>query len=1130
MEPSKIYYDHTLISDKHFFGGYLNLAQNNIDLVLNAYAERFSLPKNDYIIQNSLGDKLSDSDYRNRIAYLAKYFPLIYYIGDKENKQDRSVLRKNFDLLLDGIKNLRNFYTHFFHKPISIDNDLYTLLESILLQVVKDVRKNRLKADKTRLLLKKGLKDELQILFNAKKEKLKQDKEKGKKVNLDNESIQNGVLNDAFRHLIYKAKNGNDALCYRYQSKYNDKESIPENGIAISQSGLIFFLSLFLGKKENEDMRARIKGFKGKLINTESPDFPNRDSSSLKYMATHWVFSYLSFKGLKHQLSSTFDKETLLIQIIDELSKVPDAVYNALPQERRDSFIEDINEYIKEENETHSLQESIVVHPVIRKRYENKFNYFVIRFLDEFVNFPTLRFQIHAGNYVHDRRIKNIDGTTYETDRVIKEKINVFGKLSEITKLKAEHLIQKDKEEILGWEIYPNPSYNIDSNNIPIYLKSGIIDEVKKYRTLRNTNEGRKRRTEKEPKYSITSSIGKKELVNFDEPTALLSMNEIPALLYELLINKKTPEEIEKCLNDKLTDRFDIIKNYTPDQNLSISQIPKKLKKSTNQAIINIDKLTEAINNELKITRDKLELININRAETKQIERGKPKRKYVFKNKELGEEATWIADDLIRFMPKDSRDKWKGYNHSQLQESIAYYNNRPQEAYELLLPFWSFENETYLWNEGIKKAFRTSKSFDVFYEKYLTNRNIIFTNIKECILNNHSNKKILDKALKQQNVWTLFNERLYRIDTTESQKEKLLAKPFVFPRGIFDPKPTFIKGLNIKDNVELFADWYRYAYDEKHKFQQFYDFERDYTELFEEEKNKENPKQTIEKLKISHDLYVKGLKTQDLYLKLIAEQLYQKVFEHSVEMSLSDFYLTQKERLAKNTTAREQSKRQEGDNSDNVINDRFIWSKTVPFFSGQIEEPAVKLKDIGKFKRLISDSKVQHILSYDKQRKWNKLELENELTSYEDIRREKLLKEIHLLERQILENNGFDGKNHIKDFEQKENPNFKHYIVKGVLEKKSLANESDREWLLNIGEGGDHKFEDISVTDLKMKSESIQKAFLLIFIRNKIGHNQLLTADIFHYLLEICDVKAEENQTYAELILKCTQKLILDIK
>jgi hypothetical protein len=84
--------------------------------------------------------------------------------------------------------------------------------------------------------------------------------------------------------------------------------------------------------------------------------------------------------------------------MIDELSKVPDCVYQNLSETKQKDFIEDWNEYFKDNEENaENLENSRVVHPVIRKRYEDKFNYFAMRFLDEFANFKTLKFQVSMG-------------------------------------------------------------------------------------------------------------------------------------------------------------------------------------------------------------------------------------------------------------------------------------------------------------------------------------------------------------------------------------------------------------------------------------------------------------------------------------------------------------------------------------------------------------------------------------------------------------------------------------------------------------------------------------------------------------------------------------------------------------
>ncbi|GAB6120408.1 hypothetical protein JCM30204_15570 [Dysgonomonas termitidis] len=834
MESGKRYYDHTLVADKHFFGGYFNLAQNNIDLIFDSYKERFNENgKTENVIDKLKNIKLSDSEFKLKVEYLSRFFPFINYL-DKTNRED---FGEKLKLLVKNINDLRNFYTHYYQEPLCFDENFYTTLDHIFLKTVKDVRKNRLKTDESKLLLKTRLKDELETLFKIQKKKLLEEKAKGRNVFLDEESIRNNIYNQAFHHLIYKNRDTEEESIDRYyRSKPVSEESFAENNIAISRNGLIFLLSLFLTKKENENLRAQIKGFKAKITSADGEGYPNLKYNSLKNMVTHWVFSHLSFKGLKNQLSSTYNKETLLIQIADELSKVPDAVYNALPKELQETFVEDINEYIKEGNETYQSDELTVIHPVIRKRYENKFNYFALRYLDEFVKFPSLRFQIYLGNYIHDRRQKEIGGTPYYTERIVKDKINVFARLSEVSKLKGDYFHGTAKEPA-GWEVFPNPSYNIEGGNIMVYLSidKNLKSRIEKYRNIRNKNEKRKSNRENRiAKYEITRKIGGKSIVNYDEPVAVLSLNELPALLYELLIKKAAPEDIEKRIHEHVEEQFSKLENYKQGDRLPVSQIPQKLLKSSDTSSIDTDMLISEIEKEIEITRKKINLIKNNRAETKKTEKGRSIRKFIFNNKERGEEATWIAYDLVRYMPADIRKGWKGYQHSQLQQSLSFYDTRPNEALGLLEAVWDFNNSAYLWNVGIKEAFK-KKDFDCFFEKYLDFRSDIYNNIKTSIISSGENKKVLNKALKQYNVKNLFSARDFHIDATQEQKEKLLAKPIVLSRGIFDKKPTYIKGVNIHDNPELFADWYQYANNTGHSFQRFYDYGRDYKELFKQD-------------------------------------------------------------------------------------------------------------------------------------------------------------------------------------------------------------------------------------------------------------------------------------------------------
>lgn len=1106
-----IFYDHSKIQDKHFFGGFLNLAENNIKIVLKAFSEKFKVRQVDFkqFADVLLKDNLPDSDFQKRVSFLKMYFPVIDKINTQNN---RAQFRSDLTLLFKSIDQLRNFYTHYYHKPLNFDVSLFFLLDDIFVRTAREVRDQKMKDDKTRQLLNRSLSKELEISYQEQLERLKELKRQGKNVNIhDKEGIKNGVLNNAFNHLMYK-----DGESFKIKLTYSSALTSfepAENGIEISKSGLLFLLSMFLKRKEVEDLKSRSKGFKATVIRDE-----DQNVNGLKFMATHWIFSYLCFKGLKSKLSTEFHEETLLVQIIDELSKVPDELYSAFDKETKDKFIEDINEYIKEGNEDLSLEESKVVHPVIRKRYENKFNYFAIRFLDEFVKFPSLRFQVHVGNYVHDRRIKNINGTTFQTERVVKDRIKVFGRLSEITVHKAQYIgtILNLNDET-GWEIFPNPSYVFIDNNIPIHISvdTDLKKEIAEFRRARRTqapDELRIRGAGKKRKFEITQMIGTKSVINQEEPIALLSLNEIPALLYEILVNGKEPSEMERVINDKLNERLDVIKNYIPENSLPASQISRRLRKNEGSKTIDTNKLLQLVSKELIIIDEKLKMIFDNREALKQKKDGKNARKFVFTNSELGSEARWIADDIKRFMPVDSKKEWKGYQHSQLHLSLSYYNTRPKEALAILMSNWDLKDETILWNEWILRSFEQNKFFDSFYNDYLEGRRKYFSFLSEHITQFTSNSKNLQKFMKQQMPKDLFAKRHYIIEDLQTEKNKILSKPFIFPRGIFDKKPTFIEGVKFEDNPESFANWYSYGYQKDHQYQKFYDWKRNYEDVFL--KHLEKPfinngerkvldmQELNDRIKMKQDFKIKKIKIQDLFLKLIVENLFQKVFDYSPTLSLNDFYLTQEERIKKEREAVLQSVRQEGDNGPNIIKDNFIWSKTIPYQNGKIVEQAVKLKDIGKFNSFSSDEKVQVLLSYDKRRTWSKIELENEFyngeNSYEVIRREKLFKEIQEFEHEILKLCVWDGVNHPVQLEYNNHPKFKIYIVNGVLRQDAgLFNHGEDIWLEYLN---DDDFENLDVRILESKSELVQLAYLLTVIRNKFAHNQLPVKQLYYFI------------------------------
>lgn len=1120
--------------DKHYFGGFFNLAQNNIELIADEFRTRLhlkeTLNKTDVFLNYFNKNNLSYTDWDRGINILQEYLPIIDYLNLPINhfkfdgidnrikeQEKRKFFTNNLQLLLKTINSLRNFYSHYYHKPIILEDNLFKFLDFALFEVAIEVKKRKMKTDKTKQTLKAQLDKEMKILIKLEKEHLRN--KKIKTWNID-ENVLGAIYNNAFSHIITKV-NDKQVLYERYKSKYISTDQSIDTMVNINTSGIVFLLSMFLSKKEVENLKANLKGYKGKIFGEVDIDKITRKDNSLRNMATQWVFSFLAFKGLKHRVKNTFEKETLLMQMLDELSKVPNEIYYNINKTEQDKFIEDINEYVQdnEENEK-GLEESTIIHPVIRKRYEDKFNYFAIRYLDEFANFPSLKFKVYVGNYLHDRRSKGIPGVKIETERFVKEKLNIFEKLSFVNYKKNEFFKTIDQENT-KWEFFPNPSYLFNGNNIEFYIDLIKYPNAKEMfaeiQQLKNKAIIKKTRDNKPSKEDILLEIFQNK-INIGSGTGLLSINELPALLYDLLVNKIDSSEIEKKLVDKLVEHYYQLKNYTINDNLSNNYIPKKMKRSSEERKLNIEKMINDIETEINITKNKLNVVANNKIDEK-----RKKARIVFYSYEMGNEAIWIVNDIIRFMPKNSKTSWKSTYHNELQRYISYYDRCNEDAFNLLKEFWNF-NQDYFFGSDLINVFK-NRNFTSFYEAYLNTRIESLEGLQKSIYNSKDEPKILKKALKD--FYRCFDERLYYIQPLEHQKLQILLKPINLPRGIFNDKPSFITDKSIEDNPEFFAEHHKYSSDLIHKYQKFYDLKLSFKDNYE--KYKDNYKDMDEFIK-KETFKIKKSKIKDLYLKLMADDIFLKTYKKEMPYALNELYQDREERLKNQQIANQQKDRKEGDDFENIYNMNFIWNKptSVSLFDGRIVEPQVKIKDVGKFKKLESDEKIKTLLSYNN-KVWNKLEIEEEFenkpNSYERLRRESVFSVIQNFESYLLTKNSLNNK-HPEDFEDKGNPHFKYYISKGVLKKINNLSDLEIEYLektIDYTNEFKNDFEKI----LKL-NPIILKAFVLILLRNKFAHNQLPSKEALEIILTIQN--KNDNQSYAEYFLKIINDIIEEFK
>lgn len=1120
------YYSHNCSKDKHYYAGFFNLACINVFQVCEELSKRLQIPfskKKEMYDFDQMGDaqsymntlfsdRLSMAEWELRFTLLSSYFPVAELLFDKpimfvkqENntnevfqqkyntKVAREDFRKSFCLLLKKLDELRNYYTHYYHSESTENDKFIALLSDLLLKTIKVVKRKKMKNDKTKEQLSTVLEGEWKHLFALKEKGLRK-----KRKRIDTVSVSNAIYNDAFHHLIDTT--GKEA---RLRGTYHPKEMNFEGDLSlpVSKYGIVFLLSLFLSRKESENLKDKIEGFKAKSVRAGTE--VNKDQNSFRFRATHWVFSYWAYKGVKRRVSTQLPDLTLLTQMVDYLSKVPNELYQNLSSQNRKQFVEDMNEYIQEVD---GASMTTIVHPVIRKRYEDRFYYFALRYLDEYVNFPTLRFQLHLGTYEHHRCNKSFQQV--ESDRRILEPINAFGKLSQISHLKQKYF--EREQESTAWQFYPNPSYCIKGSTIAIHInlkehdRGDLIGEMAAKRKHALQKGFEKRKNNKPNKNKIIKELLGNKAEHF--PTAVFSLNELPALLHALLIEGKTAEQLENCIANKVIAHYQLINNYKIGDKVEGKQLPKKLLKASLQESIQVEKLKQIIAYEIEERGEqKLQLLQKRREEV-----NNKTRKHVFYSKEMGEEAATIAKDIIRLMPPNQRKNWKSWQHRELQQYLAYYHICRTDALQMIEQVWQLKNDKEV-GDALQKCFR-KRSFEEFYEAYYRMRKDLY----EQLLNTSNEMEHLPSKIKKRflnKLSHLIPQRRFILSAVEQAKDQLLSHPMVLPRGLFYEKASFIPNKSFDEAKEQLAPWVLFIQKDTHTYQAFYDLSREYVDGMKQAKSELKELRAYEvqqhkqfsTYKKKQDLAIKKVQTRDLFLHEIVKDLFHKIMGKEANFELNDYYQTREERMKMLSEALQQSKRKKGDKSDNIYNYSFLWNKeyNLDLYQGRVKE-TVKLKDIGKCKRLESDKKVECLLEYSAPKVWSKQELEDELenhtNSYEKIRRESLLREIHALEKWILEKMRGNKHTHPTCLEKKGYPNFRNYIARGVFNKEKIEGQSDLE----------------------------QKAELLIAIRNKFAHNQLpLFADwqkMQNYLLK------EEKETYANYFCRFAQQVCRELK
>lgn len=488
---------------------------------------------------------------------------------------------------------------------------------------------------------------------------------------------------------------------------------------AINPDGLLYFICLFLNSGDANMLMSSTTGFKR--------------SDGLVWESKRMVFRHFSCKPPQSRLRPVaMTNESLLLDIIGELQKCPAEIYPLLDEDHRAKFRFGTDSYINENDEK-------VENESLQKRYENRFPYLALRYLDS-LNLPGLRFQLTLGKVNMKQYEKQFMGENI--DRQLQKEVKVFDRLTSypyendvdddgtVTRQAVSKLIEDcvkqpdaDKNSLLlkewedegillnNWQHFA-PHYNLENNNIALSLAPLTFSEL-----------------------CCQKQANKFGLPHLKKPDAILSVYELPALLW-LQMKKKEPEAVTNFIKKTIDDYKEEFnagiekkgrnnpEPYRHDYPKPIYAILTNKRAKPYDKAKGIAELVLAENEESRRQADKWLEIARNKAAQSKRSKGKLNPHTIIPKGKRGTVATWLAKDIIWLCVPGARQHIGQAMANALQENLAIYS--PEKLRELFNYKAGGAAQSIM--EGhpfISKRTLPDNLFD-YYAEYLSNRAVFF--------------------------------------------------------------------------------------------------------------------------------------------------------------------------------------------------------------------------------------------------------------------------------------------------------------------------------------------------------------------------------------------------------------------
>lgn len=1033
------------LNDKHFWAAFLNLARHNVYITINHINKLLEIRQidNDEKVLDikALWQKVDkDINQKARLRELMiKHFPFLefaIYNNNKDGKQEEKQAKaQSFEslkdclfLFLKKLQESRNYYSHYKYSESSQEPKL-----------------------------EKELRKKMYNIFDASIRLVKEDYQYNKDIDPEKD----------FKHLERK-----EDFNYLFTDKDNKRK--------ITKNGLLFFVSLFLEKKDAIWMQQKLRGFK--------------DNRGNKEKMTHEVFCRSRMLLPKIRLESTQTQDWILLDMLNELIRCPKSLYERLQGAYREKFkvpFDSIDEDYDAEQEP--FRNTLV-------RHQDRFPYFALRYFDYNEIFKNLRFQIDLGTY-HFSIYKKLIGDNKE-DRHLTHKLYGFERIQEFAKQKRPNEWQALVKDL---DIYETSNEQYISETTPHYhlenQKIGIRFKNKKDKIWPSLETNGKEN--EKSKYNLDKSF---------QAEAFLSVHELlPMMFYYLLLKKEEPNNDEKnasivegfikkeikrmyaiydaFANEEINSKEEL-EEYCKNKGLQERHLPKQMIAILTNKSKDMVKAAERKQKEM-VKDTKKRLATLEKQTQGEIEDGGRNIRLL----KSGEIARWLVNDMMRFQPVQKDNEGKPLNNSKansteyqmLQRSLALYNKeeKPTRYFIQVNLIKSSNPHPFLEETEWEKC----NNILSFYRSYLTKKIEFLNKLKpeDWEKNQYflmlKGPKINRKTLVQgwKNGFNLprgiFTEPIkewfkrHQNDSEEYKKVEALDRVGLVAKVI----PLFFKEEYFKEDAQkeinnCVQPFYSFPYNvgnihkpEEKNFlhceerRKLWNKKKD---KFKGYKAKEKSKKMTDKEKEEHRSYLEFqswnkferelrlVRNQDIVTWLLCTELIDKLkidelnIEELQKLRLKDID-TDTAKKEKNNILNRIMPMQlpvtvyEIDKSFNIVKDK-------PLHTIYIEETGTKLLKQGNFKALVKDRRLNGLFSFvktsseaeSKSKPISKLRVEYELGAYQKARID-IIKDMLALEKTLIDNDENLPTNKFSDM-------LKSWLKgKGEANKARLQNDVD---------------------------------------------------------------------------------------